>query len=1482
MVIMLMTIFTSVAVAQTRITSIEELSNIDLAGDYMLTKDLDFAEDDSYDDTANKASYTPTGGNRETATNAGWVPIGDGTTNFTGTFDGGGFTISNLYINTTADNVGLFGYLGTDSEVQNLGLVNAYVKGTGDNIGGLVGRNSSGTIRNCYATGNVTGTANRIGGLVGSSSGTISNSYATGNVTGTGTVTGTANRIGGLVGENRGGTIRNSYATGTVMGANDVGGLVGWQRSSSINNCFWDTGTSGLTTSAGGTGKMTTEMQMLTAGAFETTSNPNGSGWSTNNWDFGTTSQYPALRSYEKEGSNPQTQGEIICRQPAPRAGAGCPLVPNAAGIIEISTIGDLNRVRYTLDGDYVLMNDLDFANGPIAYRPQSTSNAMMVGPAATATNAGFTPIGNNTKRFTGTFDGGGFTISSLYINISTKNNVGLFRVTGADSEVQNLGLVNAYVKGANNTGGLVGQNNNTVTNCFVSGTVSGARGTGGLVGQNNNTVTNGSASGNVTGDNNTGGLVGSNNKTIQNCYATATVSDISSGSSMGGLVGNNNKTISNCYATGAVEGNNNVGGLVGQDQGGTISNCYATGTVTGGSNTGGLTGEVSLGIVIINSFFKDDTSDANTGARTESDLKMLTDAAADMPNGSGWSTNNWEFGDGTKFPTLRSYAAGGGNQVQGFVFCNQPADYVSCDDATTLRSRSIDFGAVATATTHQLVITGRKLSGAVTLTAVAPFSFEGSLTTTVTPINDGSISVRIPITLTPTANYQDLTTNTITISGGGLTAPVTVAVTGIAIPLLADTDGDGLLEISTIEQLNAVRDDLDGGYELVNNLDFTETSSYASRVVNLAYRPLNKADPTDAPVAVQTDAVDGMNPGFTPIGTFADQFTGTFEGNGFTISKLYINTSRDRVGLFGTADTGNEMRNLGLLEAYVTGDNNTGGLVGSNTGSAIQNCYVTGAVSGTGDNIGGLVGYNNGGPIQNCYATGNVTGTSDVGGLVGYNNGGPIQNCYATGNVTGTSDVGGLVGYNSSLIRNSYATGTISGTGANGLVGNNAGTIRNCFFKAVASNANTNPGARTESDLQALDVERTSTTPSERWSTDNWDFSTGKFPTLRSYAANKDNQIQGFVICNQSADHVPCDGVTALRGTPISFGVVSSTVTRQLVISGRNLSSAVTLPALTAPLAYEGRTAGQILTLTPNSNGSINASIPITLTPTADYQDLTTNTITTSGGGLSPNVEIAITGIAIPPLAEVNGSLGIQYIEQLNLVHEDLDGDYKLTRNLDFTSDDSYASGAVNLSYRPQKMDGTAATEDVDIAAATNPGFTPIGDGTTGFTGTFDGGGFTISNLYINRTSADNTALFGVTGADSKVQNLGLLEAYVKGRTLVGGLVGDNSSTITNCYATGTVTGSGQRIGGLVGDNSSTITNCYATATVEGSGAQRLGGLVGDNNMGTITNCYATGAVEGNNNVGGLVGDNGGSITNCYATGTIDGNNNAGGTRGR
>ncbi|PTN32232.1 GLUG motif-containing protein [Desulfonatronum sp. SC1] len=142
---------------------------------------------------------------------------------------------------------------------------------------------------------------------------------------------------------------------------------------------------------------------------------------------------------------------------------------------------------------------------------------------------------------------------------------------------------------------------------------------------------------------------------------------------------------------------------------------------------------------------------------------------------------------------------------------------------------------------------------------------------------------------------------------------------------------------------------------------------------------------------------------GWTPIGDHSyHHFYGTYDGDGYTISGLFINRSDHHQGLFGYV-AGATFKNIGLIDVDITGSTYAGGLVGQLQGT-VDNSYVTGSVSGD-SNVGGLVGFNTG-SVTNCYATASVSGDSNVGGLVGSKSAsGTVTNSFYDTNTTGQSD---------------------------------------------------------------------------------------------------------------------------------------------------------------------------------------------------------------------------------------------------------------------------------------------------------------------------------------------------------------------------------------------------------------------------------------------------------------------------------------------
>lgn len=232
------------------------------------------------------------------------------------------------------------------------------------------------------------------------------------------------------------------------------------------------------------------------------------------------------------------------------------------------------------------------------------------------------------------------------------------------------------------------------------------------------------------------------------------------------------------------------------------------------------------------------------------------------------------------------------------------------------------------------------------------------------------------------------------------------------------DNDGDGYLNISTLDELKWISENPDSwgkNFELDNNIDAAETKDWN----------------------------DGE--GYKPIGNFY----GVFDGNNKVISNLTIikNSKKSRdVGIIGNLEEKGTIKDLALVDSYVEGSYNTGGLVGNSSGGTILNCLFTGTVIGK-KQIGGLVGNLVFGTISNCSSSGFVFGTDYLGGLVGQSKDGSIEYSYSESDVEGNEILGGLVGENSSVITNCYSRGMVKGNkDVGGLVGLNGYYIQECY----------------------------------------------------------------------------------------------------------------------------------------------------------------------------------------------------------------------------------------------------------------------------------------------------------------------------------------------------------------------------------------------------------------------------------------------------
>ena len=284
------------------------------------------------------------------------------------------------------------------------------------------------------------------------------------------------------------------------------------------------------------------------------------------------------------------------------------------------------------------------------------------------------------------------------------------------------------------------------------------------------------------------------------------------------------------------------------------------------------------------------------------------------------------------------------------------------------------------------------------------------------------------------------------------------------------DSEDNGLIDVTTLAQLNAIRHDLNGNGD-ATHADYV--AAFPNRDTTSGGRmgcPSGTCTGYELKAALSFDANgdgDGSDSGdhyyngglgWEPLGNTTTRFTATFDGNEHTISHLFINrtsgTGSNRAGLFGRT-TGATLRDISLSNVQITAEGRAGALVGHADEGTISNCDSSGSVTVSGDRAGGLVGQLNAvggtsGTISGSHSTATVTAQGgEAGGLTALLLGGnsvnaSVSSSYATGDVSGTTYAGGLVGRVApGNISESYATGAVTASGSDAKAGGLVGWFR-------------------------------------------------------------------------------------------------------------------------------------------------------------------------------------------------------------------------------------------------------------------------------------------------------------------------------------------------------------------------------------------------------------------------------------------------------
>ncbi|MDZ7796534.1 MAG: LamG-like jellyroll fold domain-containing protein [Candidatus Marinimicrobia bacterium] len=758
----------------------------------------------------------------------GWLPIGSVSHPFTGMYNGNNKTVSGLVINPANDYSGYFGYT-NGASIQNLGLLDLDINSSFNYSGALAGAIINTGIDECFVASDNSDIAaiSNIGGLLGYANGsTIRNSYTTAAVSGD-------SNVGGICGNNRQSNFENCYAAGPVScGSETTNGFIAYHSESGIyTNNFFDTQTTGQSSGIGATAKTTAQMQNVRT--FIDT----GSTGLTTAWD---------MKGKHLDDSGTADYWDM---DQAGTVNNGYPILSRQTGADNLPFIPVFSG-QGTAYAPFLIesLNDLQALSEDDLYWGSCFKQTANIDASATASwneNAGFKPIGNALRPFTGVYYGNEKIIEGLTINRPTESCVGFFGYLSGTAKVDYLWLKDVNITGDTKVGGLVGHFNPTSITYLkylaVNGTVSANDEAGMVVGNFSLNHTPVSLS------------------HIEHSYAQGAVTRRtgSSGTNFGGFAGAvNGAKIKDSYSTAAVCESEGVSwsggdkGFVGADTGGTYTNLFFDTGSSGQSSDAAATGKTSIEMKDKNSF---------------------------LDNGIGWffigrttSVERWIWG-------INPF------QNNGYPFMIwQPfqdiGSYSKVNTATNDLYYSVTMNGEITYVGSSPIVS----HGFCWHTEYPPTLAHNSTTVNATPAL-GEFSADIT-GLSPSTKYY-YRTYIITEADTIYSTAGSNFTTQIAPPFTGSGTAADPLQIGSLSDLQTLRSS-----------------------------PLYWDD-----YFILTADIDAANGSYN-LGTHATRFTGSFDGNGHTISNLQNGIPSSSNVAFFPYTQGAVIKNLNLVNANITG----------------------------------------------------------------------------------------------------------------------------------------------------------------------------------------------------------------------------------------------------------------------------------------------------------------------------------------------------------------------------------------------------------------------------------------------------------------------------------------------------------------------------------------------------------------------------------
>lgn len=667
----------------------------------------------------------------------------------------------------------------------------------------------------------------------------------------------------------------------------------------------------------------------------------------------------------------------------------------------------------------------------------------------------------------------------------------------------------------------------------------------------------------------------------------------------------------------------------------------------------------------------------------------------------------------------------------------------------------------------------------------------------------------------------------------------------------------------------------------------------------------------------------------WAPIGTEVNKYNGVFDGRGYTISGVYINSTGSYQGLFGYIgmNGAGTVENLKVKESYVKGQSHVGGICGAvNYFGGISGCESAATVVAPGGYAGGITGrVLTNANLSNCLNRGRVEGGDYSGGITGCNNG-RVTGCVNLGDVVGSgSSIGGLVGMNYGELTDAYNNGDVSVAS-----GNNVGGICGVHgTNGVVENAYTTGAVADGWPVFGMTRAGSSFTnlfylgpPDSGGIGSHQGTGEAVKKSAQQFASGEVAYLLGPVYGQTLAgckDLLPVFRTASNRVYKLTYMNGAVVHAEQFYNEGDVVSAEDIAPPVIEEETF-AEWAG-LPELMPAEDVTVTASSVFTYYP----PEITSESPLPSGA-IHQEYSFRIEAVGTKPIAFsiIDGAL------PPGLALDPVTGELKgtpaesgsFTVTLEATSDYGRNEREFALDIL-DKMPGTGSMSDpyqvwtvgylcefahivntspgriygllmADISLNNTSGWEnwdttppvnvwiPMGASSAKcFMGGFNGGGHTIKGVYIDSPGADNIGLFGYVGSATTIKNLNLVESYIRGKEYVGGVCGTLAGLckLENCSSGARVRGE-KYVGGLCGSliaTNASIDNCCNRGQVTGN--EWVGGITGDNG-GIVSTCSNTGAISGARS-GGICGNSSGTVSNVFNTGNVSGGLNTGGICG-